>query len=115
MALVTVIYHHEDGVWWAESDEMPGLSAASGQFGVTRQFVRDAVPEYYGTDTVDLIERLDSGAAIIDAQFAAVIQGLAGVIVAPSVATTYTTSLNRSVDRVNVVNVRLTSVVPAAQ
>ena len=44
---VNVTYHREDGVWWAESDDMPGFSAAGDTFAETRKNVWEGVDFYF--------------------------------------------------------------------
>ena len=41
---VNITYHREDGVWWAESDDMPGFSAAGDTFAETRKLAREDIP-----------------------------------------------------------------------
>lgn len=40
---VEVIYHHEDGTWWAESPTLPGWSAAAPTFEDLRPLTREGV------------------------------------------------------------------------
>lgn len=98
MALVRVTYHHEDDAWWAESEDMPGFSAVSGRFDDVRHMLRDAAPEYFGDAAVEYVERLDSGAAIVEASFAAMLPVTGVAVVSP--AHTYAATLNRSSLRV---------------
>jgi hypothetical protein len=40
---VTVVYHHEQGDWWAGSEDLPGFSAAGSTFAEVAELVREAV------------------------------------------------------------------------
>jgi hypothetical protein len=39
-----VIYHYEDGSWWAESPEVPGWSATGATFAEVRGLAADGIP-----------------------------------------------------------------------
>lgn len=99
MAVVQVTYHHEDDAWWAESDDMPGFSAVGNRFDEVRQLVREAAPQYFGDVTPEFVDRLDSGAAIVEAAFAAMIPG-AGLAVV-SHASTYALPPSHSIPHVS--------------
>jgi predicted RNase H-like HicB family nuclease len=43
MDTIRVIYHHENGSWWAESPDVVGWSAAADTYGETRQLAEDGV------------------------------------------------------------------------
>jgi hypothetical protein len=66
MSTVTVVYHHEEGSWWAESDDLPGFSAVGSSFDEVERLVREAVhDESVIPAPVDLVEELDDGSLII--------------------------------------------------
>ena len=44
MVTARVIYHYEDGAWWAESPDVPGWSAAGGTFAEVRQLAAEGIP-----------------------------------------------------------------------
>ena len=54
--LIRIMIHHEDGCWWAESPDLPGLSVAEDSQESLLNAVRPAV-EYYIEDTPDLQTR----------------------------------------------------------
>jgi predicted RNase H-like HicB family nuclease len=39
-----VIYHEEDGKWWAESPDVAGWYAAGGSFAETRLLAEEGIP-----------------------------------------------------------------------
>jgi predicted RNase H-like HicB family nuclease len=43
MDTIRVIYHHEDGAWWAESPDVVGWSAAANSYPATRQLAEDGI------------------------------------------------------------------------
>ena len=43
MDTIRVIYHHEDGAWWAESPDVGGWSAAANSYPETRQLAEDGI------------------------------------------------------------------------
>jgi predicted RNase H-like HicB family nuclease len=43
MDTIRVIYHHENGTWWAESPDVQGWSAAADTYAETRQLAEDGV------------------------------------------------------------------------
>ena len=63
---VTVIYHREDGVWWADSPDMPGFSAAGDSFKETRELAIEGVPFYFDDDIPNILdERMENGARLM--------------------------------------------------
>lgn len=52
MKSVTVLYHCEDGVWWAESSDLPGWSAAGDDFDAVREQVYGGVLEFAGPSII---------------------------------------------------------------
>ena len=60
---VNITYHREDGVWWAESDDMPGFSAAGDTFAETRKNVWEGVDFYFNDhQPTSITEYTDDGA-----------------------------------------------------
>ena len=59
MISVEVIYHHEDGTWWADSATVPGFVAAGATLHEVRALVKDGIPFYLevGSDEIDLYEQ----------------------------------------------------------
>ncbi|NTW41770.1 MAG: type II toxin-antitoxin system HicB family antitoxin [Cellulomonadaceae bacterium] len=67
MADTTVIYHHEQGSWWAESPDVDGFTAVAGTFGELRALVREGL-EFYLDDLEPTIrEFTERGAPLLDA------------------------------------------------
>lgn len=66
MQRIDVVYHREDGSWWAESDEMPGFSALAIELAQVRTAVRSEAEHRFG-DGVVLVEADESGALIAGA------------------------------------------------
>lgn len=65
MQQVVVTYHHENGAWWAESDDLPGFSALAALFSEARQLVAEAAQRCFRTSgDYRLVERLDDGAIL---------------------------------------------------
>jgi predicted RNase H-like HicB family nuclease len=44
MDSVRVIYHHEDGTWWAESPDVEGWSAAGDTYAEVRALAVEGIP-----------------------------------------------------------------------
>ncbi len=63
MRTVTVVYHFEDGSWWAESDEVPGFVAGADTFEEARARVREGL-EFDLGEPVGVDERFDDEAAV---------------------------------------------------
>lgn len=51
--LISITIHCEDGYWWAESPELPGLSVAEDTHDALLNALKPAV-EYYIEETPDL-------------------------------------------------------------
>lgn len=54
---VTVVYHFEDGSWWADSDDAPGYYAGADTLEQLRQRVREGL-EFHFEDSVDVSEEI---------------------------------------------------------
>ena len=64
---VKIVYHHEDGIWWAESDNMPGFYAAGNTFGEVRKNVRSGVDFYFDDGLPRVLEEYtEDGAVLMD-------------------------------------------------
>lgn len=59
MRLINVDYHHEDGSWWAESDDVPGFTAAAATFAKLRELTAEGIKFYLGDEDFALDEHLD--------------------------------------------------------
>lgn len=59
---VTVLFHLEDGVWWAESPDVPGMTAAAAALVETRALVVEALDELLGRGRYYLREVGGAGA-----------------------------------------------------
>jgi predicted RNase H-like HicB family nuclease len=46
---IVVRYHHEPEGWWAESDDLPGWSAAGDTFAEVRELAYQGVPHFVGS------------------------------------------------------------------
>lgn len=61
MATVTVTYHYEDGLWWADSPDVPEFSGGGGTFVEAQAMAREGLA--FALDgPVDLDERFDEAA-----------------------------------------------------
>lgn len=40
---IEVVYHNEDGSWWAESDDVPGFSALASTLSGAQELVRESL------------------------------------------------------------------------
>jgi predicted RNase H-like HicB family nuclease len=49
---VTINYHHEDGSWWAESNDAPGWIAAGETFDEVRQLAREGIRFFLDEDVL---------------------------------------------------------------
>jgi len=65
MTKVLVRYHHEDGSWWAESDQLPGFSAAAGTFDELDVLVREGVAFATDENDLEVIRILDESATLL--------------------------------------------------
>lgn len=44
MDTVRIIYHHEEGSWWAESPDVEGWSAAGDGYAEVRELSEEGIP-----------------------------------------------------------------------
>jgi predicted RNase H-like HicB family nuclease len=72
MLTVEVTYHHEDGSWWAESDDVPGFSALGSSLTETRERVRSGLAFHLQTDEFDLREAYAATSAVFTASLSGV-------------------------------------------
>lgn len=49
---VHLSYHHDDGSWWAESDQIPSLFAGGDSLDDAKQLAQQAVVDKFGEDVV---------------------------------------------------------------
>jgi predicted RNase H-like HicB family nuclease len=61
MRTLKVVYHYEDGSWWAEADEVPDFVAGAATFEETRTLTHEGL-EFDLDEQVDLDERFDAAA-----------------------------------------------------
>jgi predicted RNase H-like HicB family nuclease len=61
---IHLTYHHEAGQWWVEADELPGYAAVGSTLEETRELVFSGLPEYLGSNDIDLFEVGEHGEAI---------------------------------------------------
>jgi len=61
MRTVAVVYHLEDGCWWAESDDVPGFVAGADTFDETRARVHEGL-EFELGEPVEVDGRFDDAA-----------------------------------------------------
>lgn len=59
---VRVLYHFEEQVWWAESPDVAGFSAAADSLDDVRQRVRSVLRDLYGDEPFYLREIGGTGA-----------------------------------------------------
>lgn len=52
---VRMVYHSEDGAWWADSDDAPGYYAGAGSLEQLRNRVHEGL-EFHFEDSVDISE-----------------------------------------------------------
>jgi predicted RNase H-like HicB family nuclease len=65
MSILTVVYHQEDGSWWAESSDVPGFSAVGSTFEEVSQLVRETLEDVVG-QPFDLVEEMDDGGLLVE-------------------------------------------------
>lgn len=58
---VHLVYHREDGTWWADSKDMPGFSAAGDTFTEVRKLAREGVRFYFDDNAVSIVGETDEG------------------------------------------------------
>ena len=63
MRKIAVVYHEEEEGWWAESDDMPGFSAAGDTLEEVREQVHSGVPYFCGEEV-----SIEEGQAIINGE-----------------------------------------------
>jgi len=61
MRAVAVVYHLEDGYWWAEADDAAGFVAGADTFDETRARVREGL-EFELGEPIEVDERFDDAA-----------------------------------------------------
>lgn len=76
---VKIVYHRDEGAWWADSPDMPGFSAVGDTFDDTRKLALEDIPFYFDGNRPDIVdERMENGApacpAVSDAPLAMVKQ-----------------------------------------
>ena len=54
---VKIVYHRDEGAWWADSPDMPGFSAVGDTFDDTRKLALEDIPFYF--------ERMENGASLM--------------------------------------------------
>lgn len=64
-----VIYHLEDGTWWAESPDVAGFTAVGEALPQLRREVREALSFYLSTDEFELFEQLANGEPVRELTF----------------------------------------------
>ncbi|MFI6506039.1 type II toxin-antitoxin system HicB family antitoxin [Streptosporangium sp. NPDC050855] len=66
MRKVTVVYHHEDDVWWAESTEpdLQTFAAVGDTLDEVRELTREGVA-FYLDEAIDLDERYDQARPVV--------------------------------------------------
>lgn len=63
---VKIVYHREDGTWWADSPDMPGFSAVSDTFAGTRRLAIEDIPFYFDGETpASIDEYMENGAVLM--------------------------------------------------
>lgn len=48
MTSIRIRYHHEDEGWWADSEDLPGWTAAGSDFAEVREQARSGVAKFAG-------------------------------------------------------------------
>jgi predicted RNase H-like HicB family nuclease len=59
-AKVVIDYHHEPEGWWADSDDLPGFTAAGATFDEVRELAHSGA-EFYLERPVEVEDRLPRG------------------------------------------------------
>lgn len=63
---VTIVYHRDEGIWWADSPDMPGFSAVGDDFATTRNLAREDVPFFFDDSVpTDISEKMENGASVM--------------------------------------------------
>ena len=62
---VKIVYHRDEGAWWADSPDMPGFSAVGDTFDDTRKLALEDIPFYFDGNRPDIVdERMENGASL---------------------------------------------------
>ena len=64
MKKVKIIYHREDGIWWAESDDVPDFSAAADTFHDIRKLALDGIDFTLDGAPTSITEQMEDGSLI---------------------------------------------------
>lgn len=60
-----IVYHRDEGAWWADSPDMPGFSAVGDTFDGTRKLALEGIPFYFDGNRPDIVdERMENGARL---------------------------------------------------
>lgn len=63
---VKIVYHRDEGAWWADSPDMPGFSAVGDTFDDTRKLVLEGILFYFDGNRPDIVdERMENGASLM--------------------------------------------------
>lgn len=63
---VKIVYHRDEGAWWADSPDMPGFSAVGDTFDDTRKLALEDIPFYFDGNRPDIVdERMENGASLM--------------------------------------------------
>ena len=63
---VKIVYHRDEGAWWADSPDMPGFSAVGDTFDDTRQLALEDIPFYFDGNRPNIVdERMENGATLM--------------------------------------------------
>jgi predicted RNase H-like HicB family nuclease len=61
METVRIIYHHEDGGWWAESPDVDGWSAAGDTYADVAKLAKEGIPFALERDDLQLEHFVPAG------------------------------------------------------
>ena len=61
MRNIALTYHHEDGVWWVDSDDIPGFYAAADSLEDARKEAKAGVAFALGDDDFSVFDRYPAG------------------------------------------------------
>lgn len=62
----TVVYHHEDGTWWADSVDVPGFTVVERSLAALRTAVQSALPFFLDEPDVVVLEMNADGSVVRD-------------------------------------------------
>ncbi|MBB4913392.1 type II toxin-antitoxin system HicB family antitoxin [Streptosporangium saharense] len=67
MRKVTVVYHHEDNIWWAESTEpdLQTFAATGGTLDEVRELAKEGIAFYLDNAEIELDERYDQDRPVV--------------------------------------------------